>query len=49
MLKEGLLEDDQITLNTIIYYVSKQQIDNRKFIHEPTAIVLRKLACKPLK
>ena len=39
MLEEGLLEHDHITLNTTIYCVTKQQIDNRKFVHEPTTIV----------
>ena len=33
MLEEGLLEHDHITLNTIIYCVTKQQTDNQKFIH----------------
>ena len=47
MLKEGLLEHDHITLNTTVYCVTKQQIDNRKFIHEPKTIVLRKLSFKP--
>ena len=32
MLEEGLLEHDHITLNTIIYCVTKQQTDNQKFI-----------------
>ena len=32
---------------TTIYCVTKQPIDNRKFIHEPTAIALHKLSCKP--
>ena len=45
MLEEGL--HDQITLNTTIYRVTKQQIDNQKFIHEPTTIVLHKLSFKP--
>ena len=49
-VEEGLLENDHITLNTTIYYVTKElQIDNRKFIHEPTTIVLHKLSCKPWK
>ena len=48
MLEEGLLEHDHVTLNTTIYCVTKQlQIDNRKFVHEPTTIVLHKLSCKP--
>ena len=34
MLEEGLSEHDHITLNTIIYCVTKQQTDNQKFIHE---------------
>ena len=45
MLEEGLFEHDHIALNTTIYGVTKQQIDNRKFINEPTAIVLDKLSC----
>ena len=36
MLEEGLLEHDHITLNTPIYCVTKQQIDN-----------WNKLSCKP--
>ena len=47
MLEEGLLEHDHITLNTRIYCVTKQQIDDQTFIHEPTTIVLHKLSCKP--
>ena len=47
MLEEGLLEHDHITLNTTVYCVTKQQIDNRKFIHEPKTIVLHKLSFKP--
>ena len=47
MLEEGLQEHDHITLNTTIYCVTKQQIDNRKLIYEPTAIMLYKLLCKP--
>ena len=40
--------DDHITLNTTIYYVTKQQIDNRKSIQEPTTtVLLHKLSCKP--
>ena len=34
MLEEGLSEHDHITLNTIIYCVTKQQTDIQKFIHE---------------
>ena len=49
MLEEGLQEHDHITLNTTIYCVTKQQIDNGKFIYEPTTIVLYKLLCKPWK
>ena len=49
MLEEGLSEHDHITLNTTVHCVTKQQIDNRKFIHEPTTIVLHKLSCKPWK
>ena len=49
MLEEGLFEQDHISLNTTIYCVTKQQIDNQKFIHEPTTIVLNKLSCKPWK
>ena len=49
MLEEGLFENDHIALNTTIYCVTRQQIDNRKFIHEPTTIVLDKLSCKPWK
>ena len=48
-VKEGLLEHEHIALNTTIYYVTKQQIDNWKFIPEPTTIVLYKLLCKPWK
>ena len=47
VLEEGLLEHDHVTFNTTIYCVTKQQIDDQKFIHEPTAIVLHKLSCKP--
>ena len=48
MLEEGLLEHDHVTSNTTTYCVTKQlQIDNRKFVHEPTTIVLHKLSCKP--
>ena len=32
-----------------MYYETKQQIDNRKFLHEPTTILLHKLSCKPWK
>ena len=46
MLKEGLLERDHVTLNTTMYCVTKQLIDNRKTIHEPKTIVLHKLLCK---
>ena len=38
MLQEGL-EHDQITVNQVC---NKQQLDNRKFIHEPVTIVLKK-------
>ena len=47
MLEEGLLEHDHITLNTPIYCVTKQQIDNWNFIYELTTIVFHKLSCKP--
>ena len=47
MLEEGLLELDHTTLNTTIYCTTKQQIDNRKLIHEPKAIDLHELSCKP--
>ena len=48
MPEEGLLEHDHVALNTTIYCLTKQlQIDNRKFVHEPTTIVLHKLSCKP--
>ena len=47
MVEEGLLEHDHITLNTTIYCVKKQQMDNRNFIYGPKAIVLYKLLCKP--
>ena len=40
MLEEDLLEHDHITSNTTIYCVTKQRVDNRKFIREPTTIVL---------
>ena len=33
MLEDGL-ERDHITVNTTIYCVIEQQLDNRKFIHE---------------
>ena len=33
MLEEGLLEFDHITLNTTIYCVTKQQIENWTFFH----------------
>ena len=33
MLEEGLLEFDHITLNTTIYCVTKQQIENRTSFH----------------
>ena len=46
MLDEGKLEHDYITLNTTIYFVQKQQIDNRKFIHELMTIMLHRLWCK---
>ena len=49
MLEEGLLEHDHISLNTTIHCVTKQQIDNWNFIHEPTTIVLHTLSCKPWK
>ena len=50
LLEEGLLEHDHVTLNTTIHCVTKQlQIDNRKFVHEPTTIVVHKLSCKPWK
>ena len=39
-MKRRFIGHDHITLNTTIYHVTKQQIDNRKFIHEPTTIVL---------
>ena len=48
LLEEGLLEHDHVTLNTTIYCVTKRlQIDNRKFAHEPTTIVLHKLSYEP--
>ena len=47
MLEEGLLEHDHITLNTTIYCVTKQLIDNWNFIYELTTIVFHKLSCKP--
>ena len=47
MLEEGLSEHDHITLNTTVHCVTKQQLDNRKFGHEPTTTVLHKLWCKP--
>ena len=34
MLEEGLLEHDHITLNTTMYCVTKQLIDNQQIIHE---------------
>ena len=46
MLEEGLLEHDHITLNTTMYCVTKQLIDNQKIIHELTTIMLHKLSCK---
>ena len=49
VLKEGLLEHEHIALNTTIYYVTKQQIDNWKFSHKPTTIGLHKQSCKPWK
>ena len=48
-VKEGLLEHEHIALNTTIYYVTKQQIDNWKFSHKPTTIGLHKLSYKPWK
>ena len=48
-VKEGLLEHEHIALNTTIYYVTKQQIDNWKFSHKPTTIGLHKLSSKPWK
>ena len=46
MLEEGLLEHDHITLNTTMYCVRKQLIDNQQIIHEFTTIMLHKLSCK---
>ena len=46
MLEEGLLEHDHITLNTTMYCVTKQLIDNEQIIHELTTIMLHKLSCK---
>ena len=34
MIEEGL-EPDHIMVNTTIYRVIQQQLDNQKFIHEP--------------
>ena len=46
MLEEGLLEHDHITLNTTMYCVTKQLIDNEQIIHELMTIMLHKLSCK---
>ena len=40
MLEAGL-ERDHITVNTTIYCVIEQQLDNRKFIHEPMTTINR--------
>ena len=47
VLEEGLLEHELIVLNTTMYFVTKQHIDNWKFSHKPTTIGLHKLSCKP--
>ena len=40
-VKRRFIDHDHITLNTTIYYVTKQQIDNRKFIHEKLTILYK--------
>ena len=40
MLEDGL-ERDHITVNTTIYCVIEQQLDNHKFIHEPMTTINR--------
>ena len=48
MSEEGLLEHNHInTLNTTIYWVTRQQVDKQNFIHEPMTMFLHKLLCKP--
>ena len=40
MLEDGL-ERDHITVNTTIYCVIEQQLDNHRFIHEPMTTINR--------